>query len=64
MGEFIAAIAIFSLAILGMSLGAMLTGRQLSGSCGGSDLCDFCDDDTKKKKNCTHESTQLILPVE
>ncbi len=64
MGEFIAALVIFSLAVLGMSLGVLFVGRGFKGSCGGSDLCDFCDDNTKKKKNCSKAKTQVILSLE
>ena len=51
MGTFIAAIAVFALVVLIMSLGVIFSGRCIRGSCGGEEIlgpdgellnCDTC----------------------
>jgi hypothetical protein len=42
MATFVAAFAVFGLAVLGMALGLLLQGRRLRGSCGSSGEACLC----------------------
>ena len=44
--------AIMATAFLALSLGVILTGKALKGSCGGKALCLFC----KKRDDCKESS--------
>ncbi len=58
MTEFIAALVVFALVMLGMSIGVMLRGVRLKGSCGGMNnlkkLMGFnpCDACTERSADC------------
>ena len=62
MAQFLLTMAVFLLAVLGMSLGVIFTGKRLAGSCGNAsrelmkagvaNACDFCEKPQEEKKKC------------
>lgn len=63
---------VFGLAVLGMSLGVIFTGKRLAGSCGSAtkelmkagvaNACDFCEKPEEDKKKCKKRGP--LLPEE
>lgn len=63
MEQFIGAFVAFGLAMLGMSIGALLVGKQLKGTCGSAardcgvddgkiPSCDACENPEEEKARC------------
>ena len=50
MATFIAAFAVFGLAVAAMALGAMIQGKRLKGSCGGTGQA--CECSALKARSC------------
>ena len=69
---FVSALLVFVGVVIGMSVGVMLTGRRLKGSCGGLSawkdadglsICEACVDCPEKKAECELEhSDRAVAP--
>ncbi|MDX2471702.1 MAG: hypothetical protein QNL04_14120 [SAR324 cluster bacterium] len=60
METFLGTLIVFGLAISGMAIGVMITGRRIA-SCGNNPItCELCDNTKEKKAVC--KKRKMVLP--